>query len=184
MLADYLRRTGVALEVVRNNVDLEDLKDKRYSGLVLSPGPGRPEDAGNLLSILDYFHDKLPVLGVCLGHQAIGHYFGAQLREGNKPMHGKVRFVTQVSLPKVFQHIPNRFQVTRYHSLVLDKLPDCLKLTLEGPEGEVMGIKHLTLPIMGIQFHPEAHLTEYGEQMIAHWVSTFTETFEKAILLD
>ncbi len=170
ILADYFRRSGVALEVKRNNIGLEEIDIKKYEGVVLSPGPGRPEESGNLLAILDFFHDKLPVLGVCLGHQAIGMYFGARLVEGKSPMHGKVSKVKQVSGASMFPFLPNQFEVTRYHSLVLDDLPSCLEVTIVGPEGEVMGIRHRDLPLTGIQFHPEAHLTEFGQEIIGHWV--------------
>ncbi len=170
MLADYLLRAGVALEVRRNNIAVEEINIEKYTGVVLSPGPGRPEAAGNLMAILDFFHDKLPILGVCLGHQAIGQYFGASLKEGHRPMHGKVSRVTQLGYPQMFPSLPVQFGVTRYHSLVLEDLPISLVRTIAGPADEVMGIRHRHLPIMGIQFHPEAHLTEHGEEIIGHWV--------------
>jgi anthranilate synthase component II len=183
MLADYLRRAGVDLEIRRNNVLVEELNIHQYTGVVLSPGPGRPEAAGNLMAILDFFHDKLPILGVCLGHQAIGQYFGAQLKEGNKPMHGKVSRVTQVGEGKIFPMLPDQFGVTRYHSLILEGLPMCLELTILGPNGEVMGLRHRLLPIVGIQFHPEAHLTEHGEEIIGHWVRQTQSRQKEEILI-
>jgi anthranilate synthase component II len=170
MLADYFLRTGVELRIVRNDVSIHDLKQEEYQALVISPGPETPMKAGNLMEILGYYVDKLPILGVCLGHQAIAQYFGADLVKSRRPMHGKVSRVTQIGQHSLFANLPKTFQVTRYHSLELTNLPDTLETILVAEKGEIMGIAHRSLPIIGVQFHPEAHLTEHGVELIAAWV--------------
>ncbi len=172
-LADYFLRTGAAIEIVRNDVSLSKLKEGNYSALVISPGPETPEKAGNLLEILAYFHDKVPVLGICLGHQAIGIYFGARLTLAKKPMHGKISSIYKTKYHEILAGIPREFKVTRYHSLELKDLPESLDIILETREGEVMGFVHKYLPVIGLQFHPEAHLTEYGEKLIRNWVNCY-----------
>ena len=170
MLADYFLRTGVELRIFRNDVTVEELKREEYQALVISPGPETPAKAGNLMDILAYYVDKLPILGVCLGHQAIGQFFGADLVKSPRPMHGKVSLVTQKVDHPLFANLPKTFQVTRYHSLELTNLPDTLETILVAENGEIMGIAHRHLPILGFQFHPEAHLTAFGLEMIAAWV--------------
>ena len=171
ILADYFRRTGEQVTVLRNNVALEEIKALDFSALVLSPGPQTPEKAGNLLEILSYFFDKVPVLGICLGHQAIGTFFGADLIRSPRPMHGKISSVFRKKSHGLLKGLPENFKVTRYHSLELQNLPDCLEVLLEGEQHEIMTFSHKDLPIIGIQFHPEAHLTAHGEQLIKNWVS-------------
>lgn len=175
MLADLLRQTGVELLVLRNDVSLEEIKKLSFDGLVLSPGPGVPSQAGNLMEILAYCHDKVPVLGVCLGHQAIGEFFGAKLKKNKVPTHGKVNEVYSTSAHQYTAGIPVTFKVTRYHSLQLTDLPGELEVILETESGEVMGIVHKNLPILGIQYHPEAHLTEYGLELVKGWVESIKE---------
>ncbi|UZD22049.1 gamma-glutamyl-gamma-aminobutyrate hydrolase family protein [Algoriphagus halophytocola] len=172
MLADLLRQTGEELLVVRNDTALEELKKVPFEGLVLSPGPGTPAAAGNLNAILAYYFDKVPILGVCLGHQAIGEFFGAKLVKNRVPTHGKVHLVRKTK-PHCFisDNLPGRFHVTRYHSLQLRDLPDVLEVILETEEGEVMGMVHRKLPIVGIQYHPEAHLTAHGLELVKAWVA-------------
>ncbi|RZS95968.1 anthranilate synthase component II [Cecembia calidifontis] len=169
MLADYLRQIGMDLYIVRNDVDPSLLMDRDWEALILSPGPETPEKAGNLMAILDLFVGKLPVLGICLGHQAIGQYFGANLVKGRQPVHGKVHLVFQKNAHPYFQGIPENFKVTRYHSLELRDLPQELEILLETEAGEIMAIAHRNLPILGLQFHPEAYLTEYGKELLENW---------------
>jgi anthranilate synthase component II len=173
MLADYLRQAGAELKVVRNDVSLEDVIQGEYEGIVLSPGPETPAKAGNLMEILDHYHDKLPVLGICLGHQAIGEYFGARLVKGARPVHGKVHPVRKVGSHPVLEGLPDQYRVTRYHSLELKDLPDCLEVILETEQKEIMAITHRDLPLLGIQFHPEAHLTEHGLALLQRWVGLY-----------
>lgn len=170
MLADLLRQTGEELVVLRNDVPVEEIKKLNIDGLVLSPGPGVPQNAGNLNTILAYYHDKVPVLGVCLGHQAIGEFFGATLKKNVVPTHGKVYQVRKTKAHPFTVAIPEEFKVTRYHSLQLANLPEELEVILETASGEVMGMAHKSLPILGIQYHPEAHLTEYGLELVKSWV--------------
>lgn len=175
MLADYLRQAGADLKIVRNDVPLSDLIGEDYEGIILSPGPEVPHTAGNLMAILSYYHDKLPILGICLGHQAIGEFFGAELTKGAKPVHGKVHMVRKVVDHPVLDGLPHIFNVTRYHSLELRCLPDVLEVILETDQKEVMAIAHSHYPILGIQFHPEAHLTEYGLELITNWVNLYVK---------
>ncbi|GHB30464.1 anthranilate synthase component II [Mongoliitalea lutea] len=170
MLADYFLRFGVEIKIYRNDVSLEELQQYTWEALILSPGPETPQKAGNLMKILGYYHDKLPVLGICLGHQAIGEFFGATLQKGRKPIHGKVHEVVKQMVHPVLTNIPQQFAVTRYHSLELVDLPACLQVLLETTIGEIMGIAHQSLPIIGIQYHPEAVLTEYGEELIENFL--------------
>lgn len=174
MLADYFLRTGAELEIVRNNIDVEALKSVDYEALVISPGPETPDKAGNLMEILAYFYDKIPVLGICLGHQAIGTFFGSKLTTNKVPMHGKVSSVHQVRNHEIMAGLPEIFKVTRYHSLELKDLPSSLNVLLETEEGEIMAVAHDYLPIIGLQFHPEAHLTQFGLEIIHNWVKYVT----------
>ncbi|GGF35974.1 anthranilate synthase component II [Echinicola rosea] len=169
ILADYFRQAGFELDIVRNDTPLALLKEGNYDGVVLSPGPETPSKAGNLKGIFEYFHDKLPILGVCLGHQCIGEFFGARLVKGNRPVHGKVHSVIKLHDHSVLNGLPDRFKVTRYHSLELVDLPGCLQPLLVTAQHELMAMAHKSLPIIGIQFHPEAHLSEYGAELIKNW---------------
>lgn len=166
-----MERLGVQCKVLRNNTDLEEIKSYTYSGIVLSPGPSIPESSGNLLHVIGYYHDKLPLLGICLGHQAIGQFFGAELHKASKPMHGKVSKI-KVEHDPVFNGIDPCFEVVRYHSLVLT-------LGVNGPlvplastyENELMAMRHEELPIWGLQFHPEAALTQNGFEVLRNWTT-------------
>ena len=170
ILADLLRQTSEELLVLRNDVSLGELEQIDFNGLILSPGPGRPENAGNLMQIFERYYTKVPVLGVCLGHQAIGEFFGAQLVKSQIPIHGKV-FRVKKSKPHFFtDSLPDHFNVTRYHSLQLEDLPETLDVILETEKGDIMAMVHRDLPILGIQYHPEAHLTEFGLEIVKNWV--------------
>jgi anthranilate synthase component 2 len=179
ILADYFRQLGKELFVARNDIPLDELKVHHWEALILSPGPGVPSAAGNLMDILDYYAGKIPVLGICLGHQAIGEYFGASLEKGRFPVHGKVHQVFKRKSHEILQNLPEVFSVTRYHSLILKNLPDDLEGILETQSGELMAFVHKTLPIMGIQYHPEAHLTEFGLEIIKGWMEF---SLQKAVM--
>lgn len=140
-----------------------------YKGIVLSPGPGTPEKAGNLLKVIKYYQNKLPILGICLGHQAIGTFYGAELVKANKPMHGKVSLV-KLSADYLFKGIPRDMTAVRYHSLKLINLTSELEAIGWTKENEIMGIRHRYRNIRGLQFHPEAILTENGFSIIKNWV--------------
>lgn len=168
-LADYFAQLNVPCEVIRNDIEPNHIKLHKYKGLVLSPGPGTPESAGNMMAFIDQCRFKLPILGICLGHQALGQYFGATLIKGNKPMHGKISEI-ECSKDEIFKDLPEKFQVARYHSLVLSDLPECLTTIATSTEKEIMAIKHNTLPIYGLQYHPEAILTEFGKEILKNWI--------------
>ena len=159
--------SGLHVDVFRNDeITLEEIE--KYDKIVLSPGPGIPEEAGLLLDIIKKFGPTKCILGVCLGHQAIGAYFGATLVKADKPMHGKISTITHNNdIP--FEGLEEKLQVVRYHSLILKNVPAELKVTASTSTDEVMAIKHRALPIHGIQFHPEAILTEKGLQMLHNW---------------
>ncbi|WP_154858426.1 anthranilate synthase component II [Cyclobacterium xiamenense] len=183
MLADYLRRSGEEVCVLRNDVSAAELESLDFSAMVLSPGPGTPASAGNLMKLLVPYVHRLPVLGVCLGHQALGMHFGASLRKSRRPMHGKVSTVSQKSRHPVFAGLPEQFEVTRYHSLELQDLPAELEVLLETDRGELMAFCHRNLPLMGLQFHPEAHLTQHGEQLLQNWIDLYVKKSGMAQLL-
>ena len=172
-LYDYFLQLGVECEVVRNNVlPLTDFQAMSFDGLVLSPGPKRPADAGHLMALIDHFHDKKPILGICLGHQAIGEYFGAKLVKSSVPMHGKTSQIIHTG-QTIFQDVPQHIAVMRYHSLTLKNLENTpLRLLANTNDGEIMAIGHQYLPIFGIQFHPESILTDYGLEMLDNWLSS------------
>lgn len=169
-LVDYFHRCGVQLQVIRNDVSLAKLHQLQADALVLSPGPESPQKAGNLMQFVEHFHDKLPMFGICLGHQAIGEFFGANLKKGLKPMHGKISTIKILEQQGLYKDLPNQFDVVRYHSLVLDNLPTELVQTAISQEAELMSMRHATLPICGVQYHPEAVLTQNGLALIKNWL--------------
>lgn len=174
ILADLIRQTGAELTILRNDASLAEIESLDFQGLILSPGPSVPSKSGNLNAIFERYHDKIPVLGVCLGHQVIGEFFGAELVKNPVPVHGKVHEVRKTKPHFFTESLPESFKVTRYHSLQLQNLPDCLECILETESGEIMGIAHKSLPILGIQYHPEAYLTGYGLEVVSDWVGTAT----------
>lgn len=170
MLVDYLRQAGAACRVVRNNEPTAGFIDEPVDGVVLSPGPGTPRRAGRLMDIIAHYHRRVPMLGVCLGHQALGEFFGASLVLATRPMHGKVSAIRVLADDGLLNNLPAPFDVTRYHSLLLTDLPADLIATAATDSGEVMAIRHRTLPLWGVQFHPEAALTPNGLQLLTNWV--------------
>ncbi len=168
-LQDYFLQLGVQISVVRNDESEQLLFDPKYQGVVLSPGPGTPKDSGKLMKVLDHYHNKVPILGICLGHQAIGEYFGATLKKGQQPMHGKISKITLESSDQ-FEGLGSNLEVVRYHSLILKNLPNSLLATSFTEHNEIMSLKHNSLPIWGIQFHPEAWLTQGGLKILQNWL--------------
>lgn len=167
-LSAYFRELGQEILVKRENeITLSEIEALRPEGILLSPGPGKPSDAAASLQILHTFKEQVPILGVCLGHQAIGHYFGAHVEKGTCPMHGKITEITHRGRG-LFKGLPRELQVTRYHSLVVSSQGFPKDLTVEAwsAEGVIMGISHRCLPIYGVQFHPEAVLTQYGMELL------------------
>lgn len=171
-LADYFGRLGANCHVVRNNIPFEEIISRDYDAVVLSPGPSEPMQAGCLMQIIGHYENRLPMLGICLGHQALGLHFGAKLRRAAKPMHGKISTIqTHLQNSKtLFVGLPPQIEVVRYHSLILEEIPECLRITASTADAEIMGFVHETLPIEGLQFHPEAILTQYGLEMLGHWL--------------
>jgi para-aminobenzoate synthetase component 2 len=174
-LVQYLQMLKQELLVVRNDsITLKDIEKLKPSLIVISPGPCSPDQAGISLSIVDRFKDKIPILGICLGHQAIGQAFGAKVVKAIEPVHGKVHEIVHCN-KGVFAGLNNPLKVTRYHSLVLDRatMPPCLEITAETCAGEVMGIKHKEYAIEGVQFHPEAILTEQGMELLNNFINKY-----------
>jgi anthranilate synthase/aminodeoxychorismate synthase-like glutamine amidotransferase len=170
-LYDYLLQTGVECVVHRNDAfTLEGFEQLDFQAIVLSPGPKHPSDAGLMLPLLRLFTGRAPILGICLGHQAIGQCFGAPLVKARVPMHGKTSVIRHTGHP-LFEGIPTSFQVMRYHSLLLESLDGTpLQSIATGPEKEIMALAHPELPLWGVQFHPESVLTEHGLQLLKNWV--------------
>ncbi|WP_145154085.1 anthranilate synthase component II [Pseudomonas oryzihabitans] len=176
-LVQYLGELGAEVKVVRNDeVPVEALDDLAPERIVVSPGPCTPDEAGISLATLERFAGKLPVLGVCLGHQSLGQAFGGEVVRAREPMHGKTSPVYHNG-EGVFAGLPNPFTVTRYHSLVVKRetLPECLEITAwtQHPDGsmdEIMGLRHREFMIEGVQFHPESILTEHGHDLLANFL--------------
>lgn len=171
-LLDYFRQLGCEVDVVRNDVPVEELETRQFDALVLSPGPGTPRAAGNLLDVVAAWHQRVPMLGVCLGHQALGEFFGATLTRAARPMHGKVSDVAVDPADPLFQELPAQLPVTRYHSLVVSNLPPALRPLAYTTDDarEIMALRHATWPLYGVQFHPEALLTPHGLAILRNWV--------------
>ena len=171
-LFHYLGELGAAVDVRRNDqVTVDEVMALHPQGIILSPGPCDPDRAGICLPLIEAASGKLPVLGVCLGHQAVGQVFGGKVVRGPVPMHGKLTAVHHRG-EGIFQDIPTPFMATRYHSLVVarDSLPDCLDVTAETENGLIMGVAHKTLPIHGVQFHPESIASEHGHRLLGNFL--------------
>ena len=195
-LARYLEELGEKVTLVRNDKITADhiesmVYDGSLEGIILSPGPKSPADCGNCKEILKRMAGKVPILGVCLGQQIIGHVFGATVKKGNRPMHGKVTAITTDGTG-LFQNLPDTYQVTRYHSLVIsdEKFPEELQVNARSEDGVIMGIRHRKMPVYGVQFHPEAVLTEYGHELLRNytkicreWWSTYENSDSQIVLL-
>lgn len=169
-LVDYFGQLGVEAHVVRNDVSLSEIKKLPINAIVLSPGPGTPKGAGVLMEVIHAYHARVPMLGICLGHQALGEFFGAKLEKGEKPMHGKISEIICEPDP-IFKNLPEKMPVVRYHSLVLRHTPPTIVPLAHTASGELMAFKHNTLPLYALQFHPEAALTTYGLEMLRNWLS-------------
>jgi anthranilate synthase/aminodeoxychorismate synthase-like glutamine amidotransferase len=171
-LVQYLEEIGTPVKVVRNDVmAVTQLQSLGPKALVISPGPGGPKDAGVSLAAIKYFSGRIPVLGVCLGHQSIAEAFGGRIIGAQRLMHGKVSTIT-CDGQGVFDGVSKPFQAMRYHSLAVerDSLPACLKITAEAEDGEIMGLRHASHPTEGIQFHPESIMTTIGKRLLRNFV--------------
>ena len=172
-LVQYLGQLGAEPLVYRNDaITLAQAGGLQADGLLVSPGPGRPEDAGISERLIQALGERIPVLGVCLGHQCIGHTFGGRVVR-HAVMHGKTSEVSHDG-KGVFVGLPNPFVATRYHSLVVEEasVPPCLEVTARAEDGTIMGLRHRDLPIEGVQFHPESILTEEGHHLVANWLAS------------
>jgi anthranilate synthase/aminodeoxychorismate synthase-like glutamine amidotransferase len=171
-LVQYFGELGEDVRVFRNDaITLDAIGAMQPDSIVLSPGPCTPDQAGVTLPLIKRFAGRIPILGVCLGHQAIGQAFGGNVVRAGKVMHGKCSSV-QHDGKGVFAGLPGGFNATRYHSLVVERssLPDCLEVSAESEDGEIMGLRHRESPVEGVQFHPEAILTEHGHQMLKNFL--------------
>jgi glutamine amidotransferase of anthranilate synthase or aminodeoxychorismate synthase len=171
-IVQYLGQMGCDLKVVRNDaITIDEIEALAPEKIVVSPGPCAPEQAGVSVETIRRFAGRISILGVCLGHQSIGHAFGGNIVRAGRLMHGKTSPVRHDGRG-VFAGIPSPFEAIRYHSLLIDRdtLPDCLEITAETAEGEIMGVRHKTLPVEGVQFHPESVLTENGMQLLENFV--------------
>ena len=178
-VVQYLAELGADVQVYRNDeITIEQIEALNPERLVISPGPCTPNEAGISMDAIRHFAGKLPILGICLGHQSIGQVYGGDVIRAGKVMHGKVSAVYHNDAG-VFRGLNNPLQATRYHSLVIDKttLPDCLEVTAwtrndDGSIEEIMGVRHKTLPIEGVQFHPESIMTEQGHELLRNFLRT------------
>jgi anthranilate synthase component 2 len=171
-IVQYFGQLGEDVQVYRNDrITLDEIETLRPERLVISPGPCSPEEAGISVPAVTRFAGKIPILGVCLGHQSIGAAFGGKVVQSASLMHGKTSPIHHDG-QELFKGLPNPFQATRYHSLIVERpsLPDCLEVTAWVDNGEIMGLRHKQLPIWGVQFHPESILTEGGMALLANFL--------------
>jgi anthranilate synthase component II len=169
-LLHALQQSGCEVLLQQNDrTDPAAIEALRPTGIVLSPGPRRPSQAGRLMEIVAAFCERLPMLGICLGHQALGEYFGARLVHGSEPVHGKTAWVRHDGDP-LFAGLEPVFEAMRYHSLVLEALPSSLRCTAVSQDGVIMGLRHNSLPLWGLQFHPESIGTPGGTRMLRNWL--------------
>ena len=171
-LVQYLEELGKKTEVYRNDkISLPEIEKRDPEAIVISPGPGRPENAGISNQIVEHFASRIPILGVCLGHQCIAQVFGAKIIRARNLMHGKTSLVYHYG-KDIYQGIENPFLATRYHSLIIknNTLPDCLIKTAWTDKEEIMGIRHREYPVLGMQFHPESILTEVGKKLLKNFL--------------
>lgn len=172
-LVQYFGELGEEVKVVRNDeASVDEITALRPARLCISPGPCSPAKAGISVSLIQALAGKIPVLGVCLGHQAIGAAYGGNIIRAKTQMHGKTSAITHAA-SDVFTDLPSPFTATRYHSLVIERtsLPDCLEITAESEDGEIMGVRHKTLPVYGVQFHPESILSEHGHTLLRNFLT-------------
>ncbi len=168
----YLGFLGAKVKVVRNDaIDIAGIRRLKPEALVLSPGPGNPDEAGITLAAIEELAGELPMLGICLGHQSIGQVFGGRVIRAGKLMHGKTSVIRHKGVG-VFQGLPNPIEVTRYHSLIVERksLPRCLEVTASTDDGMIMGLRHKKYAIEGVQFHPESYTTQHGMQMLKNFL--------------
>ena len=174
-LVQYLGELEQDVHVYRNDeIDLATVAELKPRHIVISPGPCTPNEAGISVPLIHEFAGMIPILGVCLGHQSIGQAFGGNIIHAKQLMHGKTSLIHHAD-KGVFKGLPNPFTATRYHSLVIERatIPDCLEITAWTEDGEIMGVRHKTLPVEGVQFHPESILTEHGHDLLNNFLKAY-----------
>ncbi|MGJ8619348.1 MAG: anthranilate synthase component II [Methylophilaceae bacterium] len=174
-LVQYFGELGQDVQVFRNDeIDLEKVAELKPKHIVISPGPCTPNEAGISVPLIREFAGKIPLLGVCLGHQSIGQAYGGKIVKAKTLMHGKTSLINHNN-EGVFKGLPNPYTATRYHSLVIEResMPDCLEITAWTDDNEIMGIRHKTLPVEGVQFHPESVLTEHGHKLLENFIKAY-----------
>jgi anthranilate synthase/aminodeoxychorismate synthase-like glutamine amidotransferase len=172
-LVQQIGAFGARMEVFRNDkVNLEKIEEKRPDHIIISPGPCTPKEAGISNDIIKHFSGRIPILGVCLGHQCIAHSYGAEVVRARRLMHGKTSMINHDG-KTIYKGLSNPFEATRYHSLIVkeDTLPDCLEVTARADSDEIMGIRHKEHPLEGVQFHPESFLTEEGPKLLKNFLA-------------
>ena len=172
-LYHYISSLRVKVDVIRNDkITAKDIKKNKYNKIVISPGPGNPNQSGNCINILKSLHKEIPFLGVCLGHQIIGQVFGSKIIQAKKLMHGKISIIKSKKTG-ILKNLPKTFEATRYHSLIIDKktLSDSLEITAETDDGLIMGVQHKLYNIHGVQFHPESIKTKLGIKILKNFIN-------------
>ena len=172
-LYHYLSSSNVKVDVIRNNkINTKEILKKKYTKIVISPGPGNPNQSGNCINIVKSLYKKLPILGVCLGHQIIGQVFGSKIVQAKKLMHGKTSKIKSKKTG-ILKNLPNTFEATRYHSLIIEKksLSKDLEITAETDDGIIMGVQHKKFNIHGVQFHPESIKTKLGIKILRNFIN-------------
>lgn len=172
-VVQYLEELGIEPKIFENDkVTIDELKSLDFDSIIISPGAGNPDTAGISMVALEEFYKTKKILGICLGHQCIAKFFGANIAKSKNPTHGKTSKIFVCENSKLFKNLPKNFDVTRYHSLEVEKssMPSSLKITAETQDGRIMALEHDTLPIYGVQFHPEAILTQYGHELLRNFI--------------
>ncbi|MFM2226590.1 MAG: hypothetical protein RJA07_2792 [Bacteroidota bacterium] len=179
ILVDYFKQLGLDIIIKRNDeITIEEIKLLSIQAIVLGPGPNAPKDSGVMMDIIKEFYLDLPILGICLGHQAIGEFFNSKLIIANEPMHGKTSLIKHFN-HTIFKDIPTQLNVMRYHSLILENInTNELEIIAQTNNNEIMAIAHKSLPIIGFQFHPESILTEYGLLLLSNWNTMMIEKYK------
>ncbi|OPY16783.1 MAG: Aminodeoxychorismate/anthranilate synthase component 2 [Syntrophus sp. PtaB.Bin075] len=181
-LVQYLKQMGEDVRVYRNDeISLDEIEAMKPAAIFLSPGPCSPREAGITVDVIRAFYRKIPLMGVCLGHQSIGYAFGAEVVRADRLMHGKTSQVDHDG-KTIFKGLPKPFTAGRYHSLIIkrDSLPDCFEVTAETEDGEIMGIRHQNFPVEGIQFHPESILTPNGKRILRNFLNMLAADNEES----
>ena len=172
-VVQYLEELGIEPKIFENDkVTIDELKSLDFDSIIISPGAGNPNTAGISMVVLEEFYKTKKILGICLGHQCIAKFFGANIAKSKNPTHGKTSKIFVCENSKLFKNLPKNFDVTRYHSLEVEKssMPSSLKITAETQDGTIMALEHDALPIYGVQFHPEAILTQYGHELLRNFI--------------